>query len=195
MVDRGLGLDADRRARVEAWPHLRFVNPEPPAAGSSRLVELETMALGPPAVRAFIGEDARPARSSHATQRLLAARVPRAFAEVSLGARSFFERQRCTVVEEEPVERRGVFFTRFRVSKALYGLTPDTTILPHALRLTPETPPSYRTRSLVFVPRDVFTAVYGNVAGAGTSYPNRAPSESSARQNGGRPPWMLAPRH
>ncbi len=48
-----------------------------------------------------------------------AAGLARAFAEVSLAARPFFDRQGFTVVEEERVERRGVFFTRFKMSKAL----------------------------------------------------------------------------
>lgn len=45
--------------------------------------------------------------------------VTRAFAEVSLAARPFFERNGFAVVEEEHVERRGVIFRRFRMAKAL----------------------------------------------------------------------------
>ena len=50
-----------------------------------------------------------------------AAGVPRAFAEVSLAARPFFERQGFIVLEEERVERRAIFFTRFRMAKDLAG--------------------------------------------------------------------------
>lgn len=48
-----------------------------------------------------------------------AAGVVRAYSEVSLAARPFFERHGFTVVEEERVERRGRTFTRFRMSKEL----------------------------------------------------------------------------
>jgi putative acetyltransferase len=48
-----------------------------------------------------------------------AAGVARAYAEVSLTARPFFERQGFDVVEEEEVERRGAIFRRFRMEKAL----------------------------------------------------------------------------
>ena len=48
-----------------------------------------------------------------------AAGVPRAFAEVSLAARAFFDRQGFVVVTEEHVERRGVIFTRFAMEKWL----------------------------------------------------------------------------
>jgi putative acetyltransferase len=50
--------------------------------------------------------------------------VPRAFSEVSLAARPFFERHGFTVVEEEQVERRGQTFTRFRMEKELGGAAP-----------------------------------------------------------------------
>ena len=45
--------------------------------------------------------------------------VPRAFSEVSLAARPFFERQGFAVVAEESVERRGAMFRRFQMAKEL----------------------------------------------------------------------------
>jgi putative acetyltransferase len=53
-----------------------------------------------------------------------AAGVPRAFSEVSLAARPFFERHGFTILEEERVERRGQLFTRFRMTKELGGAAP-----------------------------------------------------------------------
>lgn len=50
---------------------------------------------------------------------LSAAGVRRVFAEVSLAARAFFERQGFVVVVVERVERRGVTFTRFAMEKWL----------------------------------------------------------------------------
>lgn len=50
---------------------------------------------------------------------LSAAGVRRVFAEVSLAARAFFERQGFVVVVEERVERRGATFTRFAMEKWL----------------------------------------------------------------------------
>ncbi|AKV02292.1 Acetyltransferase [Labilithrix luteola] len=48
-----------------------------------------------------------------------AAGVERLFAEVSLAARPFFDRQGFVVVEEERVERNGVMLTRFVMEKRL----------------------------------------------------------------------------
>ena len=56
---------------------------------------------------------------AHVESEWRAAGVARAFAEVSLAARPFFERHGFAVVEEERVERRGVFFTRFQMAKDL----------------------------------------------------------------------------
>ncbi|MBX3200248.1 MAG: GNAT family N-acetyltransferase [Labilithrix sp.] len=53
----------------------------------------------------------------------LTAGVRRAYSEVSLAARPFFERHGFTVIEEEHVERRGVSFLRFRMAKEL-GASP-----------------------------------------------------------------------
>jgi putative acetyltransferase len=56
---------------------------------------------------------------AYVEQEWRAAGVERAFAEVSLAARPFFDRQGFAVEREERVERRGVLFTRFVMAKRL----------------------------------------------------------------------------
>jgi len=56
---------------------------------------------------------------AHVESEWRAAGVPRAFSEVSLAARPFFERQGFTVLAEETVERRGAIFRRFQMAKEL----------------------------------------------------------------------------
>ena len=63
---------------------------------------------------------------------LSAAGVRRVFAEVSLAARAFFERQGFVVVVEERVERRGVTFTRFAMEKWLTPSGPPSPASSHA---------------------------------------------------------------
>ena len=55
----------------------------------------------------------------HVESEWRAAGVPRAFSEVSLAARPFFERQGFAVLAEETVERRGAIFRRFQMAKEL----------------------------------------------------------------------------
>jgi putative acetyltransferase len=55
----------------------------------------------------------------------IAAGIRRVFAEVSLAARAFFERQGFVVVVEERVERRGATFTRFAMEKRLAPASAD----------------------------------------------------------------------
>lgn len=56
---------------------------------------------------------------AHVENEWRAAGVRRAYSEVSLAARPFFERQGFAVIEEERVERRGAIFRRFRMAKEL----------------------------------------------------------------------------
>lgn len=56
---------------------------------------------------------------AHVESKWRAAGVRRAYSEVSLAARPFFERQGFRVIEEERVERRGAIFRRFRMEKEL----------------------------------------------------------------------------
>ena len=56
---------------------------------------------------------------AHVEREWRARGVRRAYSEVSLAARPFFERQGFIVTEEEHVERRGVVLRRFRMVKEL----------------------------------------------------------------------------